>query len=42
MLAADYGADIVYTEEMIDKRCVGRQPAGGGDMRAAALAAHNA
>jgi hypothetical protein len=21
MLAADYGADIVYTEEMIDKRC---------------------
>ena len=24
MLAADYGADLVYTEEMIDKRC-GRQ-----------------
>ena len=22
MLAAEYGADIVYTEEMIDKRCV--------------------
>jgi tRNA-dihydrouridine synthase len=21
MLAADYGADLVYTEEMIDKRC---------------------
>jgi hypothetical protein len=24
MLAAEYGADIVYTEEMIDKRCVGK------------------
>ena len=21
MVAADYGADLVYTEEMIDKRC---------------------
>ena len=28
MVAADYGADLVYTEEMIDKRC-GRERASG-------------